>query len=81
MKRVALTLLAITFILGSVTAMAQTQAQPQQPLTKEQIVDRVGVIDRQLLILEKQELVKQYQALEAKEAASKPKTDDKKDKK
>jgi hypothetical protein len=51
-------------------------AQGQAPLTKEQIVERVQQIDRQLLQLEKQDLVKAYQALEAKEKA-KPKEEKK----
>lgn len=56
-------------------------AQQSQPLTKEQIVERVQAIDRQLLQIEKQELIKQYQAIEAKEKAAKPATPKKEEKK
>ena len=49
-------------------------AQPAKPLTKDQIIERVGQIDKQLLLLEKQELIKKYQELEK---AEKPKPEKK----
>ena len=69
--RIASLILAVLLFAG--VAFAQTQ----QPLTKEQIIERVQQIDRQLLQLEKQDLVKAYQALEAKEKAAKPKEEKK----
>ena len=48
-------------------------AQPAKPLTKDQIIERVGQIDKQLLLLEKQELIKKYQELEKAEKKPEPK--------
>ena len=78
MRSITTAILATILSIGAVTSvLAQTPA-PQVPLTKQQIIERVGAIDRQLLLLEKAELVKQYQDLEAKEAAAKPKAEEKK---
>jgi hypothetical protein len=69
---------AISLMIGLLLLAGVAFAQGQQtPLTKDQIVERVQQIDRQLLMLEKQDLVKAYQALEAKEKA-KPKEEPKK---
>jgi hypothetical protein len=60
----------ISLIVGLLLLAGVAFAQGQQtPLTKDQIVERVQQIDRQLLMLEKQDLVKAYQELEKKEKA------------
>jgi hypothetical protein len=59
----------IALIVGILLLAGVAFAQGQQPLTKDQIVERVQQIDRQLLLLEKQDLVKAYQELEKKEKA------------
>jgi hypothetical protein len=81
MRRTVVALLATIFMFGAVPPiLAQTPTSSPQSMTKQQIVERVGQIDRQLLLLERQELIKQFQEMEAKEATTKPKTEDKKDK-
>jgi hypothetical protein len=70
----------VSLIVGILLMAGDAFAQGQQtPLTKEQIVERVQQIDRQLLMLEKQDLVKAYQELEKKEKAAKEKAEPKKE--
>ena len=68
MKKVLLAVLAM--VMFSSLALAQGPAPAKPPeMTKEQIVQRGMEIDKQLLLIERQELVYKYQAIEAKEKA------------
>ena len=79
MRRITTIVLASICLIGAATySLAQTPTPTPQPMTKAQIIERVGEIDQQLLSIEKARLIKAYQELEAKEQAAKPKVEEKK---